>query len=88
MDGPFKCRKTRINPYILASEPVFVNLLRSPGNDSQPGGPIQIGMSYRPSRLKRLAESIPGLPKRLQIRAQERTVYHTAVSTSLSLSGL
>ncbi len=42
------------------SESVFVNLLRSPGIDSKPGGPV----------LHRLAESIPGLRKRLQILAQ------------------
>ncbi len=28
-----------------------------------------IGLSYWPARLQRLTESIPGLPKRLQIRA-------------------
>jgi hypothetical protein len=38
---------------------VFVNLFRSLGIDSQPGGPVH-----------RLAESIPRLLKRLQIRAQ------------------
>ncbi len=38
-------------------EPVFVNLFRGPGIDSHPGG---IDSS----------EPIPGLPKRLQIRAQ------------------
>jgi hypothetical protein len=41
----------------IGSEPEFVNLLTSPGIDSQPGG------------LHRLAESIPGLLKRLQIPA-------------------
>ncbi len=47
------------------TEPVFVNLLRSPGIHSQPGGPVrQPYLSYW------LAESILGLPKRLQIRAQ------------------
>ncbi len=54
--------------------PVFV----SSGIDSQPGGPIrQPYLSYRPARLHRLAdkcridssESIPGIHKRLQIRA-------------------
>jgi len=36
-------------------EPVFVNLLRSPGIDSQPGGPVrQPSLSYRPARLHRL----------------------------------
>ncbi len=42
------------------TEPVFVNLLRSPGIDSQPGWPVrQPYLSYRPARLHRLAESIP-----------------------------
>jgi hypothetical protein len=40
-------------------EPVFVNLLRSPGIDSQPGGPVlQPYLSNWPTRLQRLAESI------------------------------
>jgi hypothetical protein len=40
--------------------PVFVNLLRSPGIDSRPGVPVrQSYLTYRPSRLNRLAESIP-----------------------------
>ncbi len=30
---------------------------------------VGMGLSYRPARLHRLAESIPGLLKRLQIRA-------------------
>ena len=51
-------------------EPVFVNLLRGPGIDSQPGGPVrQPYLSYRPARLHRLVETTPGLLKRLQIRA-------------------
>ncbi len=46
------------------TEPVFVNLLRSPGIDSKPGGPIrQPFLSYPvvPScqATHRLAESIP-----------------------------
>ncbi len=41
-------------------EPVFVNLLRSPGIDSQPGGPVRnTYLSHRPSRLHRLAASFP-----------------------------
>ncbi len=41
-------------------EPVFVNLLRSPGIDSQPDGPVwQPSLSYWLARLHRLAESIP-----------------------------
>ena len=44
----------------IASEPVFVNLIRSPGIDSQPTGPVrQPYLSYRPAGLQRLAESIP-----------------------------
>ncbi len=47
------------NVYFLP-EPKFVNLLRSPGIDSQPGGPVrQPYLTYRPARLHRLAESIP-----------------------------
>ncbi len=46
-------------------EPIFVNLLRSTGIDSQPGWPVR-----QPVRLQqRLAESIPGLLKRSQRRA-------------------
>jgi hypothetical protein len=49
----------------------FVNHLRIPGVDSQPCGLIrQPYLSYRSARLYRLAESIPGLHKRL--RAQVR----------------
>ncbi len=44
----------------LWKEPVFVNVLRSPGIDSLPGSPVrQPILSYRPARLHRLAESIP-----------------------------
>jgi hypothetical protein len=42
------------------TEPVFVNLSRSPGIEYQPGGPVpQPCLSYRPARLHRLAELIP-----------------------------
>ncbi len=42
------------------SEPVFVDLLRSPRIDSHPGGPEwQPYLSYWPARLHRLAKSIP-----------------------------
>jgi hypothetical protein len=41
------------------SEPVFVDLLRSPGIDSQHGRPgRQPYLSYRPARLHRLAEPV------------------------------
>jgi hypothetical protein len=39
-------------------ELVFVDLLRSPGINSQQGGPVQLYLSYRPARLPRLAESV------------------------------
>ncbi len=52
------------------SEPEFLNHLRNPGFDSQPGGPIrQPYLTYWPARLHGLEESIPGLLKRLQIWA-------------------
>ncbi len=42
-----------------STEPVFVNLLRSPGIDSQPGGPVrQPYLTYRPAWLQRQAESV------------------------------
>jgi hypothetical protein len=51
------------------TEPVFADLLRRPGIDFQPGVPVrQPYFSYRPVRPHRLAKSIPGLQKRLQIR--------------------
>ncbi len=49
-------------------ESEFVNLLRSPGIDSKPDGPVRHPyLTYRPARLHRLSESIPGLLKRLHI---------------------
>ncbi len=42
----------------LPAEPVFVNLLRSPGIDSQPGGPVPY-LTYRPARVRSLEKSIP-----------------------------
>ncbi len=62
-------------------ESVFVDLLRSPGIDSQPGGPVwQPCLTYRPARLHRLAESIPGLCNRLQIRAPVLNFLRAAVN--------
>jgi hypothetical protein len=44
--------------------------LSIPGIDSQPSGHVrELYLSYWSARLLRLAESIPGLHKRLQIRA-------------------
>jgi hypothetical protein len=55
-------------------EPVFVNLLRSPGIDSQPDGSVrQPYLSYRTARLHKLVDRFLGIdswaPKRLKIRA-------------------
>ncbi len=68
----------------LSAEPVFVNLLRIPGVDPQPG---TIGTTTlfvvpaRQARLHRLAESIPrnrpGIFQRLQIRALGERWYIT-----------
>jgi hypothetical protein len=55
----------------ISPESVFVSLLRSPGIGSRSWrAGKQPYLSYRPARLHRLAESIPGLLKRSQIRAQ------------------
>jgi hypothetical protein len=55
----------------VRAEPEFVNLLRSQGIDSQPSGPVRnFYLTYRPTLLMRLAESIPGLLKHLKIRVQ------------------
>ncbi len=44
----------------LYSEPEFVNILRSPVIDSQPGGPVRHPyLTFRPDRLFRLVEFIP-----------------------------
>jgi hypothetical protein len=40
----------RVGALGTPTEPVFVNLLRSPGIDSQPDGPVrQPDLSYRPA---------------------------------------
>jgi hypothetical protein len=55
---------------VTKSKPVFLYLLGSPGIDSQPVSPVrQPYLTYKPARLHRLAESNPGLLKRLQKRA-------------------
>jgi hypothetical protein len=42
---------------LICPEPVFVDLLRSPGIDSQPGGPVRKPyLSYWPARLHGLAK--------------------------------
>jgi hypothetical protein len=44
----------------VGTEPVFVNLLRSPGIDSQPDGPVRHPyLSYRPAMPHRQVESNP-----------------------------
>jgi hypothetical protein len=61
---------------VSRTESKFVNLLRSPGIDSQPGGPVRHSSStFQPARQYRLAESIPGLLKRLQIRALQNVCF-------------
>ena len=50
-------------------EPEFANLLRNLGIDLA-GGTTTLLEVHRPAMLHRLAELIPGLLKRLQIRAQ------------------
>ncbi len=63
----FKQHLAGISQYFVSvgdvgSEPVFVDLLRSPGIDSQPGGSVrQPYLTLRPARQHRLAESIPAL---------------------------
>jgi hypothetical protein len=50
----------RIDSLETIPEPVFLNLLRDSGIDSQPGGPVQQPyLSYRPAMQHRLAESNP-----------------------------
>jgi hypothetical protein len=45
---------------VQSTESVFVNLLRSPGIDSQPDGPVRPPyLSYRPAMLHRQVESNP-----------------------------
>ncbi len=78
------CKVKILQDYVLRSrfpawraanpEPEFLNLLRSSGIDSQPGGLVrQPCLMYWPARPHRLAESIPVLLKRLQIRALYNT---------------
>jgi hypothetical protein len=58
--------------------------LRSPGIDSQLGELVrQLYLSHRPARIHRLAESIPGLHKGLQIRALHMfySTVHSAYTT-------
>jgi hypothetical protein len=58
----FKLLKSPWNRFrqSMYPEPVSVDLLQSPGIDSQPGGPVrQPYLAYRPARLHRMAESIP-----------------------------
>ncbi len=68
-------------------EPEFVNLLRRPGIDLKPGGLVrQPYLTHRPARLHRLAESIPGLLKRLKIWAKPND--RGSLSSSLTMSML
>jgi hypothetical protein len=63
-------QRDRFHQPTYVAESVFVKLLRRPGIDSQPGGPLRHPyLTYRAARLHRLAQSNPALPKRLKIRA-------------------
>jgi hypothetical protein len=71
--GYVNLRSTGIDYQYYTTELVFVDPLRRPEIDSQLGGPVrQPYILYRPARQHRLAASIPGLHKRLQIRALAR----------------
>ncbi len=60
----------RRSDFLPKSIVVILSLLRIQGIDSQPAGPVrQPRLTYRPAMLQRLAKSIPGYLKRLQIRA-------------------
>jgi hypothetical protein len=60
---------------------------KEPGIDSQPGEPVREPyLLDRLARLHRLAESIPGLLKRLQIRAQATLA--SGIGSLESISGL
>jgi hypothetical protein len=70
----------------LSSQPEFVNLLRRPGINSQPGGPIrQPWLTYQAAGLHRPAEVIPWnrlllFLKSLQIRALSFSRFSCSVS--------
>jgi hypothetical protein len=52
------CTVYRHAPAASTSEPEFVNFSRSPGIDSQPGGPVrQRYLTFLPAKLHRLAGS-------------------------------
>jgi hypothetical protein len=59
--GVFAIDSVRVDPGVpIVAEPVFVNLLRSPGIDSQSDGPVrQPCLSCRPAMLHRQVESNP-----------------------------
>jgi hypothetical protein len=70
-NSPSKANNSTMSSFLKRTEPVFVNLLRRPGIDSQPGGPIrQPYLLYRPAGLHSTqaggidsSESIPRLLK-------------------------
>jgi hypothetical protein len=69
-----------VYPPASSPETEFLNLLRSPGIDSQLGGKVRQPYLTAGQATHRLAESIPGLLIRLQIRAQQKS-WHIQTAT-------
>ena len=74
-----------LDPYLLLHESCFtelelVNLLRSPGIDSQPGGPVrQPNLTYRPARLHDPYGQTPCSSASSNQKAADSTVYSVQV---------
>jgi hypothetical protein len=82
------CLFSKPNIFLCFPEPTFKRLLSSPGIDTQPGGLVrQPYLRYWPARLHRPAESIPGLIKRLQIRAQVPASHFRPPSPTILVQG-
>jgi hypothetical protein len=67
-DGINISARKRLSSGIDKPEPVFVNLCRSTGIDSQPGGNRFLRQYYLSYQSARLAESIPGVSPRADLR--------------------
>jgi len=81
MDSPDRLEPTF---QIMCLEPEFVNLCFEPWNrfPAWRAGTTTLSDVYRPARLHRLAESIPGFLKRLQIRALDPNRKHSQLKMS------
>ncbi len=65
----------------MSSEPEFLNLLGSPGIDSQPGGRVrQPYLSYRPAKPHWMAESIPRNPYSSELIQRLHKLYNLLTS--------